>query len=760
MKKKFILFLILIQFLTIAIFAADQLEINLWHQMEPSKEPLLKELIAEFEAENPGIAVNALHKGTEELRTGFQTVAAFTNTAPELVYGPSDNLGAFEVMKLSDKSGSSIIAPLEDLFSAEFLDKFMDQAKFLYQGHIYMLADRLGNHLALCCNMRLFREMGLERPPETLSELIEYGKKLTRDLDGDGTIDQWGLVWNYNEPFWYVPFFGGYGGEVFNENNEPQLDSQAAVDAFQLIVDMRNKYKIIPEECDYNIADNKFKQGRAAMLINGDWSWNDYIKSDKVDFQLATLPLIEKTGEYCKPMISATGYSISSRAKGEKLEAAKKLLIFLTSETAQKRFAVEHKSFPSLKTLQVDPLFTEDKVLQVSAKQIEVGVPMPVIPEMRAAWDAMRPALQNVVAGAMTPEEGAAFQQKLTLEKISSMYEDAGMIETTGQKVMRAILYILGVVLGIYLCYIFIFRFLKALMKNPNSVITRNNRFAVVMVLPAAILLFSVVLYPFFYNIVISFSNMSMTNIHSWRVIGIGQYLKVLSEAIFYSTLWKTVVWTVVNVFFHVVLGVFLAVMLNQKLWGKAIFRVILILPWAIPQYIVALTWRGMFMQDSGAINLLLSSFGINAINWLSDPTLAFIACIITNVWLGVPFMMMIALGGLQSIPYELYEAARIDGAGRWEQFKRITIPMLRPVMIPAITLGIVWTFNNLNVMWLVSNGGEPADSTHILVTYVYRAAFNLYRYGYAAAFSMIIFIILAIFSITFMNRSKVAEKA
>ncbi|MDP8221505.1 MAG: sugar ABC transporter permease, partial [Candidatus Stygibacter frigidus] len=122
--------------------------------------------------------------------------------------------------------------------------------------------------------------------------------------------------------------------------------------------------------------------------------------------------------------------------------------------------------------------------------------------------------------------------------------------------------------------------------------------------------------------------------------------------------------------------------------------------------------------------------------------------------------MMMIALGGLQSIPHELYEAARIDGAGRWEQLKRITIPMLKPVMIPAITLGIVWTFNNLNVMWLISNGGEPADSTHILVTYVYRAAFNLYRYGYDAAFSMIIFIILAIFSITFMNRSKVAEKA
>ena len=758
MEKKIVILLLLLLFMSSLVHAAKQVEISLWHQMEPSKEPLLKELIAEFEAEYPEYKVNALHKGTEELRTGFQTVAAFTNTAPELVYGPSDNLGAFEVMKLKDNHEMSIIRPLEDVFSEEFLAQFMDQAKFRYQGHIYMIADRLGNHLSLCCNMKLFREVGLDRPPKTMSELIEYGQRLTRDLDGDGDIDSWGFVWNYKEPFWYVPFFGGYGGTVFNDNAEPQLDSQSAIDAFQLIIDMRNKYKIIPEECDYDIADNKFKQGRAAMLINGDWSWNDYIKSPDVDFQLAPIPIIDKTGEYCKPMISATGYSISSRAKGEKLEGAKALLTFLTSENAQRRFAVQHKSFPSLKTLQSDPIFTDDPVLQVSAKQIEVGVPMPVIPEMRAAWDAMRPALQNVVAGVMTPAEGAKFQQELTKEKIRSMYEDAGLIETTGQRVMRTILYAVGIALGIYLCYAFIFKFLLLLLGNKQSMVTKNNRFAVIMVLPAAVLLFGVVLYPFFYNIVISFSNMSMTNIHSWRVIGLGQYLKVLSETIFYSTLWKTIVWTVVNVFFHVVGGVFLALLMNRKLPGKAIFRVLLILPWAVPQYIVALTWRGMFMQDSGAINLMLSHIGIESINWLSDPTLAFIACIITNVWLGIPFMMMIALGGLQSIPQELYEAARIDGAGRWEQLKRITIPLLKPVMVPAITLGIVWTFNNLNVIWLITNGGEPADSTHILVTYVYRAAFNLYRYGYAAAFSMIIFIILAIFSITFMHRSKVSE--
>ena len=733
-------------------------KIHLWHQMEPAKRPLLKELCEEFELNNPGTKVIHLQKGTEELRTGFQAAAAFTGGGPELVYGPMDQIGPFEVMKLKN-SDKSIIRPLEDMFPPEFFDKFSETGLVRYKGHIYQVADRLGNHLALAYNKKLFREAGLDRAPETIQELLEFGEKLTKDIDGDGKIDQWGFVWNYSEPFWFVPFFGGYGGKVFDENNKPQLNSQAAIDAFQLVLDMRNKYKIMPQECDYDIADNKFNQGKAAMIINGDWSWGKYIESDKVDFGLARIPFVEESQNWCSPMISATGYSINSTTSGEQLGYAVKLVEFLTSEYAQIKFSAQHKSIPSLKVLQENPVFMDDPVLKASAKQITVGQLMPIIPEMRAAWDAMRPALQNVIGGQMTPQEAAIYQQELCEEKIDAMYGESTKVSSRKSMILENILYGIAIILGLYLTYIFVFKFILVLLKNPNSIETNNSRFAVFMALPATLLLFGVVVYPFFYNIYLSFTNMNMTNVNSPEVIGLLQYAKVFSETIFYSVFFKTLIWTIVNVFFHVVLGVMLAILLNRKLPGKAIFRVLLILPWAVPQYITALTWRGMFMSDSGAINLLLGKLGINAVNWLSEPTTAFIACIITNIWLGFPFMMMIALGGLQSIPRELYEAAEIDGASAWRQFKNVTIPLLKPVMIPAITLGIVWTFNNLNVMWLVSNGGQPADHTHILVSYVYRAAFNLYRYGYAAAFSMIIFVILAIFSITFMNKSKVAEK-
>ena len=267
-----------------------------------------------------------------------------------------------------------------------------------------------------------------------------------------------------------------------------------------------------------------------------------------------------------------------------------------------------------------------------------------------------------------------------------------------------------------------------------------------------------VVFYPFLYNLVISFSNMNLTNFHNWKIKGLGNYWLVLRETTFWWYFFKTILWTVLNLIFHVSIGVFLAIILNKDIRGKTIYRTLLILPWAVPQYITALTWRGMFNSEYGAINLILDQLFGTQVAWLSTEWGAFSACLITNIWLGFPFMMIVALGGLQSIPDALYEAADIDGASPWQKFRNITLPMLKPVMVPAVTLGVIWTFNNFNVVWLVSNGGEPSETTHILVSWVYRAAFFYYRMGYAAAFSIIIFLILFVFSWKFIKRTSATE--
>jgi arabinogalactan oligomer/maltooligosaccharide transport system permease protein len=261
--------------------------------------------------------------------------------------------------------------------------------------------------------------------------------------------------------------------------------------------------------------------------------------------------------------------------------------------------------------------------------------------------------------------------------------------------------------------------------------------------LPATLVLAAVVAYPFFYNVYISLTDWNMFHFRDPHLIGPRHYVRLFAEPDFYHILGKTFAWTGINLVFHLVLGVSAALLLNKPMRGRGLYRALLVLPWALPQYISALTWRGMFNQEFGAINLLLGKLGIAPIAWFSSEFWAFVAPTITNIWLGFPFIMVVALGGLQSIPEELYEAARIDGAGPWRRFVHITLPMLKPVLLPAVVLGTIWTFNNLNVIWLVTDQGLPADKTHILVTYVYKAAFFYYRYGYAAAYSVFIFAIL-----------------
>jgi len=288
----------------------------------------------------------------------------------------------------------------------------------------------------------------------------------------------------------------------------------------------------------------------------------------------------------------------------------------------------------------------------------------------------------------------------------------------------------------------------------------KTKVFLTVLLAPGLLVILAVIAFPLLFNFVLSFSNANIYHIRDWRLIGVTQYLSVFRQQLFWTILLKTIIWTLVNIVFHVSIGVFLAVVLHQRfIKGRSAWRVLLILPWALPQYICALTWRGMFNYEYGAVNLFIVKYlHMSPVSWLTSPLQAFIAVIIANIWLGFPFMMLIALGGLQSIPEELYEAAEVDGASKWFQFWNITAPLLRPVMVPAITLGVIWTFNNINVVWLVSNMGEPADSTHILVSYVYKAAFNMYRFGWAAALSVVIFAILLTFSQVFSKRTRAIE--
>ncbi len=722
-------------------------EITIWHQVRPAEREVLREEIARYEADHPDVRIRPLYKETEELRSGFQA-AALAGTGPELVYGPSDVLDTFHTMGL--------IQDLAPWFPASMNVDFVDGAltylpsrKDPSRHELVQVGDRFGNHLALVYNRRF-----IKAPPKTTDELVQLAVENTIDSDGDGRRERYGLVWNCTEPFFAVPFLTGFGGWVFAEPEStppvPALDTPGSIAGLGFIKSLRDEHRVVPPSCDYELADSLFKTGRAAMIINGDWSWADYLDNPQIDAAVAVLPTVNSTGLPMAPMIAPKGYSLNVNAQGETADAAMEFVRYMTSDEVQRRLVERLRMLPGRRSAWDDPLFKSDPTLAASRAQLENGRLMPVATELRAVWDGMRPSYQALLGGTMTPEAAAAQMQRDAVSKIALMHR---VIEP-GQSVA-----LVKLVVGLALAAAFIWQL-------PNFVAFardwHRNRLAYLFAMPAVVVIFAVIVFPFFYNLVLSLSDMSLTRFQDWQVVGLQNYAEVLTDPMLWGpwgVFMKTLVWTVVNVAFHVGLGVMLAVTLNAPIRGRALYRLLLIIPWAVPAYITALSWRGMFDYEYGAINLLLAKFlHLGPINWLGEPFNAFTACVLTNIWLGFPFMMVIALGGMQGIPAELYEAARIDRASRWQQFWHITLPLLKPVLLPATTLGAIWTFNNLNVIWLVSNGGEPQDQTHILVSYVYKAVFNLYRYGYGAALSMVMFIILLTFSIFFLNRTKATE--
>jgi ABC-type sugar transport system permease subunit len=294
----------------------------------------------------------------------------------------------------------------------------------------------------------------------------------------------------------------------------------------------------------------------------------------------------------------------------------------------------------------------------------------------------------------------------------------------------------------------------------------RSHRTALGFLAPAALAMLVLVATPFVIGLVLGFYN---HHHGSWDFVGLDNFGEILSGGgrplddplNFWFILGVTVLWTVANVALHVTLGVALALLLSRTwLRGKGVFRMLFILPWAVPNYITALIWRGMFDGEYGAINSILDLAGLESVSWFGSWAAAFSANVITNTWLGFPFMMVVALGALETIPKELYEAASVDGASAWQRFRHITLPHLRPALGPAVALGSIWTFNMFNVIYLVS-GGKPGGSTNILVTDAYRWAFERgEHYGMAAAYATIIFLILLLWTVfgTRIVRSKGAE--
>lgn len=277
---------------------------------------------------------------------------------------------------------------------------------------------------------------------------------------------------------------------------------------------------------------------------------------------------------------------------------------------------------------------------------------------------------------------------------------------------------------------------------------------------PTGVLLIILMITPIIMVVSYSLLDRVITNKNP-AFVGFENYLEVLTDPVFFTAVRNTLVFTISSVVVHFVIGLAFALMLNSPLLKdrtKAFFRVLYILPWLFTVAIVAVLWR-LLLSPNGVVNYLLGSAGITdgSTEWLANPSTALAAVTFINIWSGYPFFMISLLAGLQGIPRELYEAAKVDGAGVVAQFRNVTLPQLRPIIISMALLDFIWTTQQFALIWMTTGGG-PINSTEVLSTFTYKLAFTEYEFSVASASAVLVLLMSMVLAFFYVRHQKARD--
>ncbi|WP_042352427.1 carbohydrate ABC transporter permease [Bacillus massiliigorillae] len=276
-------------------------------------------------------------------------------------------------------------------------------------------------------------------------------------------------------------------------------------------------------------------------------------------------------------------------------------------------------------------------------------------------------------------------------------------------------------------------------------------------VLPAVLFMLLLVGYPLIYNIFLSFLDVDISNLASGEksFIGIDNYKTLAETEGFSISVVNTFIYTIGSVFFQVIIGFALALFFSMKFKLASFLRGFMMIAWLIPMTITALLFKFM-MSGDGVINQMLINSGIidSPIAWLSDPNVALWSVIITNIWIGIPFNMLLLSTGISSLPEDVYESASLDGASWYHKLVHITLPLLKPVILVVLMLGFIYTFKVFDIVFVMTGGG-PINSTEVLSTLAYRFSFNEFQFSLGAAAANVLFVILFVVSLVYLKMIK-----
>ena len=294
-------------------------------------------------------------------------------------------------------------------------------------------------------------------------------------------------------------------------------------------------------------------------------------------------------------------------------------------------------------------------------------------------------------------------------------------------------------------------------MKNRKT----DTRKAYLWSSPSLVLIALMVVFPIVYTAYISLTNMNVYHWFDFTIVGLDNYIRALFvfDSGFLSALLATVLWTVVNMALQLVIAFTLVSLLNvPKLRLRRLYKTLLMFPWAMPGYVSILLWKtGMFNTQFGLLNQWLTKLGLETVRWLCSSVSAFLCCTVVNLWLALPFMIMIMDGAMQSIDRSYFESAILDGASWLERTRYITLPAISPIIAPAVIITVFTTFKQFDVVYLLTQqaGAKTGSGFHTILTYAYENAFITNNYGYSSAISIMIFVLLLVFSARYQMKEE-----
>ncbi|XGV98019.1 MAG: carbohydrate ABC transporter permease [Leptolyngbya sp. BL-A-14] len=283
-------------------------------------------------------------------------------------------------------------------------------------------------------------------------------------------------------------------------------------------------------------------------------------------------------------------------------------------------------------------------------------------------------------------------------------------------------------------------------LSNANPIRSREQLTGLYLVLPAVLVLLLVFAYPIGRSLWLGFFAQNLGTGLKPVFTGLDNYARIMGDGHFWQTFWVTVRFTVISVVLELILGMGIALVLNESFRGRNVLRTIAIIPWALPTALIALGWRWIFNDQYGIANDILLRLGLahEGVNWLGEPLTATIALIFADVWKATPFISLLLLAGLQSIPGDLYEAYALEGANRWQSFWRITLPLLLPQMIIAALFRFAQAFGIFDLVQVMTGGG-PGGATEVVALYIYSNAMRYLDFGYGSALIVVTFLLVII---------------